>query len=86
MVPVLEFPDGKLLYESRIIMDLADELGGDNGLELYPADPIQKALYKLKMEEFNKYGGALYGVWFKPTDETAINALIDSLVGMEKLF
>jgi glutathione S-transferase len=85
-VPILEFPDGKQLFESRIIMELAEDLGGEAGLPLYPADPVEKAQYKLKMEQFNKYQAGFYGVLFKPTDEAAIQGLKDAIVGLEQYF
>jgi len=31
LIPVLEFPDSTLINESRIIIDLANDLGGDKG-------------------------------------------------------
>ncbi len=56
MVPILETTDGILIKESAIIAQLAIELGGDNGVDLVPKDPIQGALMRMEIE---KYGAHL---------------------------
>ena len=38
LIPVMELQDGTLLHESRVLMDLANDLGGDKGLTLYEKD------------------------------------------------
>jgi len=44
LIPVLEFPDGTLIYESNVIIDYAHEQGGSNGLEIFSKDPIKAAI------------------------------------------
>ena len=63
-IPLLEFPDGDLIYESRIIMDCANNLGKDQGIFLWPHEvsgifhsiPTMKATasHKLSMLKFDK--------------------------------
>jgi len=43
----LEFPDGTIILESKIIQELANDLQKDQGLSLFPADPIEKAEMQL---------------------------------------
>ena len=38
-VPLLEFPDDHFIYESKVIMEYANDFGKDNGLQLYSLDP-----------------------------------------------
>jgi len=42
LVPFLEMPDGKIVLESKGVMDYAEELGGDDGYRLYSKDPKVK--------------------------------------------
>ncbi len=53
LIPVMEMPNGTLLHESRVMMELANDLGGDNGLALYAKDPITRAKQRLAIESFN---------------------------------
>ena len=52
MIPVLETPAGDLIRESGVIAQLAIELGGDQGIELVPKDPIVAAKMRLEIEAF----------------------------------
>ena len=81
----MELPDGTIIYESRVIMELAHEIGGDNGLELYPKDPVATAQYKLKMEEYNQILPVFYGFMFGPNEETTAK-LRDGIVKLESFF
>jgi glutathione S-transferase len=40
MVPVLETPEGELIKESSVVAMYAHEAGKDNGIDLFPKDPI----------------------------------------------
>ena len=60
LVPVLETPAGDLIRESGVIAQLAHELGGSNGVELVPSDPIKAAKMRLEIEAFK---GTLSGLW-----------------------
>lgn len=55
LIPVLEFPDGTMIYESRIIMELAEDLNKDKGLQLYSKDPIETAKIKIEINQSNKF-------------------------------
>lgn len=54
-VPLLETPKGDIIRESGVIAILADELGGNNGINLFPKDPIQAAKLRLELENFMKF-------------------------------
>jgi glutathione S-transferase len=43
LIPVLELCDGTLLHESRVLMEFANEKGGDSGIQLYSRDPVEAA-------------------------------------------
>lgn len=47
LVPILEFPNGTIILESKIIQELANDLQKDQGLRLFPEDPIEKAELQL---------------------------------------
>ena len=54
-VPILEFPSGEMVPESDIIVEFAlQKAGPDQGLDLVPRDPLQAALMRAKIVEFNK--------------------------------
>ena len=42
-IPICEFPDGTMLYETRVLLELANDIGKDKGLELYSKDPLVAA-------------------------------------------
>ena len=42
-VPILEFPDGTLLHESKVLMDFAEEAYTSQGYSTLPSDPVQRA-------------------------------------------
>ena len=57
MVPVLETPSGILIKESQVIMNVAHDLvkTKQSGTHLlWPEDPIDSALMRLRMEDFSK--------------------------------
>lgn len=55
MVPVLEVPSGELIPESGIAAEYALQVAGPNqGLKLIPDDPVQAALMRAKMADFDK--------------------------------
>ncbi len=51
-VPVIELPDGKILYESLIVSDYFDEISKPRRLR--PVDYFQKALDRLWTDKFGK--------------------------------
>ncbi|XP_021964953.1 pyrimidodiazepine synthase [Folsomia candida] len=80
-VPVLEEPDGKILYESLIVSDYLDEVYPNR--PLHAKCPYQKALDKLMIEEFNKVTTLFYKALtnLKPEGSAALK---DSLVEFQK--
>ena len=49
-VPLLELPDASILYESRVLMCLANDLGKDQGMTLFEKDCAHLAKQRLAME------------------------------------
>jgi glutathione S-transferase len=47
LVPILEFPDGRLMNESQIIMFYAQEKFPATGTQLWPTDADEAARYRL---------------------------------------
>jgi glutathione S-transferase len=58
-VPILEFPDGKWVAESLIIMEMVDDIAS-SVTPLYPSDPILRAQRKLFLEKFKDLGLFLF--------------------------
>ena len=52
----MEFPNGTIILESKIIQELANDLQKDQGIRLFPEDPIEKAEMQLAI---TKTSGAL---------------------------
>jgi hypothetical protein len=42
-VPIVEIQDGTLIFESRVLMELANDLGGTKGFELYSKNSVTAA-------------------------------------------
>lgn len=42
-IPFIETTDGVLLNESKVLLELANTLGGDNGLAIFDKDPFKAA-------------------------------------------
>ena len=45
-VPTIQFNDGRIVYESDIIINLIDEIYS-TGTKLYPEDKIEKAILQI---------------------------------------
>lgn len=54
-VPVLELPQGGILYESLIVADYLDENYPDKA-PLYPKDPYLKARDRILVEKYSSVG------------------------------
>lgn len=54
-IPLMELSDGTLLHESRVLMELANDLGGKQGYKLYSEKPIIAAKQRFLIEFVNKY-------------------------------
>lgn len=54
LIPIVEAPNGKMIPESSICMNLALRLGADNGADLIPHDPMEAAKMRYAMEQFSK--------------------------------
>ncbi|XP_066457131.1 glutathione S-transferase omega-1-like [Eleutherodactylus coqui] len=62
LVPSLETPDGKIIYDSPIVCDYLDEAYPGN--KLTPEDPYEKAQQKMLLEHFNTITTVLYTILF----------------------
>ncbi|XP_066457116.1 glutathione S-transferase omega-1-like isoform X2 [Eleutherodactylus coqui] len=60
LLPSLETPDDKIVYESPIVCDYLDEAFPGN--KLTPADPYEKAQQKILLEYFSTVISALYKI------------------------
>eukprot|EP00347_Sterkiella_histriomuscorum_P006107 403354042 len=64
VLPLIELQDDTLMPESRVLQDLANDLGRKQGLELYSEEPIQAAHQRLLMEQFgSKYMPAYFTLY-----------------------
>ncbi|XP_030627047.1 glutathione S-transferase omega-1 [Chanos chanos] len=52
LVPVLETPEGQIIYESPITCDYLDEVYA--GKKLLPSDPLEKAQQRMLLEHYSK--------------------------------
>lgn len=75
MVPVLETLAGDLIRESGVIAQFAVELGGEQGVEIVPRDPIQAAKMRLEIEAFKASISGFWPIIYPSigTDEAAID-------------
>ncbi|XP_069835110.1 glutathione S-transferase omega-1-like [Dendropsophus ebraccatus] len=73
LVPSLETPDGKIIYESPIVADYLDE--AYPGKKLTPADPYQKAQEKMLLELFSGVTTAMYKILFARKDNHDLTEL-----------
>jgi glutathione S-transferase len=46
-VPVLEFPDGRMIYDSGVLTEFANDYAKGKGYELFFEDPFLKAQQRL---------------------------------------
>ena len=44
---MLEFPDGTIIHESKIIMEYAEEAFPDQGYSTLPKDPVERAQIRI---------------------------------------
>jgi len=72
-VPVLEMPCGTLLNESRVLMELANDLGKDNGFMLYDKDPMKAAKQRVLMEKFAAFGNDFNGFMISKGKKDFVN-------------
>ena len=57
LLPFVENPQGKMIPESAICMNLALRIAGeDQGVNLIPEDPMEAAKMRYAMEQFTKKG------------------------------
>ncbi|XP_056385386.1 glutathione S-transferase omega-1-like isoform X1 [Hyla sarda] len=73
VVPSLETPDGKIIYESPIVCDYLDE--AYPGKKLTPADPYEKAQEKMILEQFSGVTTAMYKILFAKNDNQDVTEL-----------
>ncbi|XP_043911884.1 glutathione S-transferase omega-1 [Protopterus annectens] len=60
LIPVIEMPSDKIIYESPITCDYLDEVYPEK--RLTPADPYEKAKEKMMLEHFSKVTALLYKI------------------------
>jgi glutathione S-transferase len=93
IVPVFETPNGDLIKESGVIMQLAHDLAcgnsensGSNMKKLWPEDPIEAAKMRLRMEDFDKLLPAFFPVLMsRGEDDDKIKAFGETLHLHEQL-
>ena len=86
LVPILETPQGDLIYESGVLIDLIEETNKDKGYPLYPSDPFKKAQMKL---DHDKYLSPAFPTWYKVfmsqgTNPDEFPPMIEKLTQLEK--
>ena len=75
-VPLLEFPDGTIIYESKIVMEYVEEAYPDQGYSTLPRDPVERAQLRLASLLIDQVQGAYYAIYMKRrnfSDEDAKN-------------
>ncbi len=73
-------PDKRIMVESRVLMDMAQDLGvasqgskSDSSLQLYSEDFYKAAQQRLVIEQFSKYQQSLFAFFYsKGTNQTKI--------------
>lgn len=72
-VPVLETPAGDLIKESGIVQHVALDEGKDNGLQLFPSDPIEAAKLRVELEDLMKMLKTFWPVFMGRGEDTEAN-------------
>ena len=80
MIPVLEVPSGELIPESGIQMEYAMQVGRNQGIDLIPADPVEAAKMRVKMAEFDKKLGMIFGVYLSRCADEKIDEFVRDYV------
>jgi glutathione S-transferase len=84
LVPILEFPNGVTLIESKVLMDYAEEAFPDQGYSTLPADPVVRAKMRIAFPLSDQLMGAFYPIVMKKSyDEEQFKKLRDTLQKVE---
>lgn len=60
---------------------MAVELGGSNGVELVPKDPIEAAKMRIQIEKFNSYSNGFFSILMtRGEDDAAIDKFGDLIL------
>eukprot|EP00347_Sterkiella_histriomuscorum_P016573 403352676 len=73
LIPLMEMPDGTFLHESRVLMELANDLGGKKGYQLYSDDPIKAARQRTLIEQVNNYERELFAYFASRGQKDSMN-------------
>ncbi|CDW81451.1 glutathione s-transferase [Stylonychia lemnae] len=86
-VPVLEFPDGTIIHESKVIMEYAEEAYPDQGYSTLPDDPVEKAQLRLASLIIDQVQAAYYPMYMKKFgfDDNDLKNLKEKLQKVEDL-
>ncbi len=68
-VPTLEFPDGRVVYESDLISELIEDLYPNQGAKLLPDDKVERALLKIDAQKLTKFIALYYSISFGGMNE-----------------
>lgn len=67
-VPTYEFTDGRVVYESDILIEMLDALAikaGSKKPPLFPTDPVARAQMKIKIQKYTSFIGQFYKVIYR---------------------
>ena len=67
-VPTWELPDGRVVYESDVLVEMLDDIAvkaGSKKPPLFPQDPVARAQLKLKIAKYTAFIGQFYKVIFR---------------------
>lgn len=65
LVPILEFPDGTLLNETKVLMEYVEEAFADQGYKMLPDDPLERAKVRLAITKFEAIVMPLFGAMLR---------------------
>ena len=65
LVPIYELPDGTQLFESKILMDYAEEAFAGQGYSLLPDDPVKRAQMRLAFPIGEQIFSAFYPIFMR---------------------
>lgn len=65
MVPILELPDGKILTDSKILMDYVEDAYPHQGYSLFPDDPVMRAKMRTAIPLLDAYNAAWWPIYMK---------------------
>jgi glutathione S-transferase len=83
-VPVWETPEGDIITESKVIMELIEDAYPKQGYSMLPEDPVKRAQMRVAINLIDPLNAAWYPIYFKKSiDEADVKNLHEKMQKIE---